>query len=553
MEHHFQQAVDLAVDPIDYYRVYKIKIDSQIAQGRLIEAIEIANVISKILGFSLPNKPGLMRLTYEYLKHKFIFLLKPVKSLKHQAEMTNEKARAFIEVLSSCSTAAHHTNPLLFLIIILTEINVFKKYGINSKIPFGTAAYGVLSCCKFAIAQGVQYGQLGLEMFDQHDDDNAKARTLFIRNLMLRIWRYPLKESLPGLMEAHRTATQAGDNEFPMLALWGYSYHAYSLGAPLSQLNDEMNRFRALIIETKQTTTLKWHSLFHQAAANWMGDGENPSLLIGDLCDERTLYQSFTETNDLTGLGVLGFNKVLLCCYYKQHEEALKWVSVIRKNMYGVMPVWPILGIFFYGSISKLGLYTKQSRVNRVAWMQHIAFNQFVLKILSDSCPENFLQKYHLVEAERFRVLGDAANALHHYELSIKLSREHDFLNDEALANELTTDFFIAQHNTKIAGAYLREAYHLYKRWGATAKLSWLDKTHHDLLSSHHSVFSFNSDNPSKNTSMTTTRSVTDALDLSTMMKTAHAISREIRLDSLLTHLIHSVVENVGSESGFIV
>lgn len=185
--------------------------------------------------------------------------------------------------------------------------------------------------------------------------------------------------------------------------------------------------------------------------------------------------------------------------------------------------------------------------------MQYIAFNQFVLKRLSDSCPENFQQKYHLVEAERYRVLGDAANALHHYEMSINLSKEHDFLNDEALANELTADFFIAQHNTKIAGAYLTEAYHLYKRWGATAKLSWLEKTHHDLLSSHHSVFSFNSDNPSKNTSMTTTRSVTDALDLSTMMKTAHAISREIRLDSLLTHLIHSVVENVGSESGFII
>jgi hypothetical protein len=53
----------------------------------------------------------------------------------------------------------------------------------------------------------------------------------------------------------------------------------------------------------------------------------------------------------------------------------------------------------------------------------------------------NFLHKYYLVEAERHRVLGNIVEAMELYDRAITLAKEHEYINEEALANELAAKF----------------------------------------------------------------------------------------------------------------
>ena len=102
----------------------------------------------------------------------------------------------------------------------------------------------------------------------------------------------------------------------------------------------------------------------------------------------------------------------------------------------------------------------------------------------------NHMHKWYLVEAERQRVLGYKADALEMYDRAIQLAKENQFLNEEALANELAAKFYLEWGKEKVAQAYMIEAYYCYARWGAKAKIEDLEKRYPRLLSTYHSASS---------------------------------------------------------------
>ena len=58
--------------------------------------------------------------------------------------------------------------------------------------------------------------------------------------------------------------------------------------------------------------------------------------------------------------------------------------------------------------------------------------NQETLEKLARCAPSNYLHKYHLVEAERMRVLeGEPDTIMHHYDQAIALARESEFIHEK--------------------------------------------------------------------------------------------------------------------------
>jgi two-component system, NarL family, sensor kinase len=87
----------------------------------------------------------------------------------------------------------------------------------------------------------------------------------------------------------------------------------------------------------------------------------------------------------------------------------------------------------------------------------------------------NYLHKFHLVEAEKARVLGQFLEAEELYEQAIAGAAEHEFIQDEALAYELAAKHYLARGREKFAQTYMREAHSCYARWGTTAKVKDLE------------------------------------------------------------------------------
>jgi PAS domain S-box-containing protein len=87
----------------------------------------------------------------------------------------------------------------------------------------------------------------------------------------------------------------------------------------------------------------------------------------------------------------------------------------------------------------------------------------------------NYLHSFHLVEAEKARVLGQFLEAEELYEHAIASAAEHECIQDEALAYELAAKHYLARGREKFAQTYLKEAHDCYERWGATEKVKELE------------------------------------------------------------------------------
>ncbi|MEN8218004.1 MAG: ATP-binding protein [Pseudomonadota bacterium] len=167
--------------------------------------------------------------------------------------------------------------------------------------------------------------------------------------------------------------------------------------------------------------------------------------------------------------------------------------------------------------------------------------NQQQMKIWADNCPENFQHKYLLVQAEMARIQGKTLEAMDLYDQAIASANE--FIQNEALAEELTAKFWLELGKEEIAQLYLKKAHHGYQLWGAKRKVEHLEEKYPQWLETTLRHIQSNS---------TLSTSHDQCLDLNSIMKAAQTLSGEIVLSRLLEKMMHIVIENAGAEKGFL-
>ena len=112
-----------------------------------------------------------------------------------------------------------------------------------------------------------------------------------------------------------------------------------------------------------------------------------------------------------------------------------------------------------YDSLAQLAIYATATSPQRQQILKRIKANQKQLKKWGHYAPMNYQHKFLLVEAERYRVLGQKLEAIDYYDRAILLAKENQFLNEEALANELAAKFYLDWGKEKVAQAYMQAAY----------------------------------------------------------------------------------------------
>ena len=104
------------------------------------------------------------------------------------------------------------------------------------------------------------------------------------------------------------------------------------------------------------------------------------------------------------------------------------------------------------------------------------------LHLFAANCPHNFRQHEALLQAEAARVKGRFAKALKHYNRAIELAEAEGFTHLVGLANERAALCCLADEQRRLAGWYLSCSRAAYDKWGATAKVAWLDREYATLL-----------------------------------------------------------------------
>ncbi|MDZ8260237.1 AAA family ATPase [Nostoc sp. ChiQUE01b] len=548
---------------LDRVNIYSIKIQACMAQYQQLEALQLARKILKHLGVHLPEQPTPADIE-QALRHTQTLLNgRSIESLLELPQMTAPEKKAAMVILSSIISAAYQAAPELLPLVIFAEFDLSVEYGNAPESTHGYVMYGLtLVAILGDIEAGYRFGQLGVNLLQRIHAPKLTAKTIFAFNCFLRHWQEPAKYTLEGYLQAYSTGLETGDIEYVALSLMCYCYTAYWSGQELSALRQTIEAHHQVIQQLRQDSCLYTQSVYHQIVVNLLEVAAEPERLLGEYCYEDEIIQLYLKTNHGAGLYQVYFEKLFLCYLFQHYEQALQNAKLAEPYLGAVTGLVLLPLFYFYDALIRLAVYPTASETEQTGIIERVTDHQEKLRNWADHAPTNQAHRHALIVAEKCRVLGAKIEAIEYYDHAIAKAKENEYLNEEALANELAAKFYLEWGKERIAQEYLINAYYCYTRWGAKAKVDDLEQRYPQLLApilqqkrspltpsdTIANIDSIATLHPSINKSVTSSSSASVMLDLAAVLKASQTLSSEIELDKLLTKLLQVVIENAGAD-----
>ncbi len=535
---------------LEKVKVYEVKMQAYSAQIKFIEAIKTGLEVLKLLGVELPERPSQLDLTREIEQIKSALAERKAKELIDLPQMTDPHKLATMRVMNYLFGPAYIAINQLSLVNWCRQVNLSIQYGNSADSAFPYAGYGLILCLAGELDAGYQFGQLALKLLERFKDRTFKTRTYALYKLFLKHWNEPLRDTSSFCMEAYQSGIETGDLEYAASVMLTYAYALYLSGVELMDAKKEMAKAIAVTYHTQQEAYLHWTQIYMQAILNLIGQADNPCRLIGEAYDEEKMIPVHLAGGDRTAMMHAYSHKLTLCYLFEEFQQAVENADQFEEYAANAGSSFILTTAYFYDILARLAFYPNASEAEREEILIKVAAKQEKMELWAKQAPMNFLHKFYLVEAEQARVLGKDKDAREYYDRAITLAHENEYLNEEALAYELASKFYLARNQNHIARHYLQDAHYTYQRWGAMAKVKDLEARYPQFLAKVSTDILHTSLNPSITDSSQTTSGV---LDLNSVLKASQTISGEIIPEKLLEKLMKILIENAGAQKGFLI
>lgn len=535
---------------LDQVKAYEVKIEAYIAQKKLREAIDTGLAILNLLDVRLPKNPSKFDVFLCLVRTKLMLVGKPIENLLALPKMTATDKKAAIRILNRIASAAYFAAPKLMPLLIFKGVGLSVNYGNALSSPASYAFYGLILCGVLGdIESGYRFGNLALKVLERLNARNVEARTVFSVNWFVRHWREHARQTLQPLLDGYSTGLETLDLEYAGYCALTYCQYSYFMGKELALLERELAKYSEVFQKLNLEKTLHMNRSW-QMVLRLMDAAVNSCGLISELDDDSEILQLGLEANDATSIFSLYINKVMFCYLFEREQEALDNAVLAERYIDAAIGAPTVPVFYFYYSLASVRVYASCPKSLQKRLYRKVQSNQKKMKKWAHHAPMNYLHKFYLVEAERYRILGKPQKAMDYYDRAIALAKENQYIQEEALAYELAAKFYLSKDKELIARTYLQEAHYRYLRWGAIAKVKHLENRYPKLLPKSETSLSANS-----TTSVTSTsgKQNSETLDLATVIKASQAISGEIILEQLLMKLMKILLENAGAQTGYLI
>ena len=529
---------DNAREDLDLVNVYRYRIQAYTTQGELKKAMEMGEEILEKLGCQLSHlSPDQWQQTLVQIKSSLAG--KSVADVMRFEPLTKPDAEVLVHILYELHTpygaAGTTLDDGLWQPIAAKRISFLLNYFHPEYSPEFYCLLGFIYC---VFTQDFEFGyelaRLGIQLTEALDLKEINCRVSTYFNGTTRFYREPLSASLEPLLEAHKMGIETGDFINAGASAVARCRIAFMCGKELNWLKGELSTLK-LALEKIDSILGSRHAEMQMKAVTILM--EEPSPLSSGIMDQyhRVTGAEFVYPEQ----SHFNYQKLVLQYLFEEYEAARETVF----EMINLMKTYkdslgdPLANC--YQSLALLAVYGQGSEGEKKEILTQVDDNQNTLEKLARCAPPNYLHKYHLVEAERMRILeGEPDTIMHHYDQAIALARESEFIHEEALADELAARYLLNRRQSAAARSYLRSAMEQYEAWGAKRKVAHLKSRYPGLIVDDRAEGAVS---PSAN------------LDLATMLKASETISSTLELEPLLEILLRILMENAGAQTAALI
>lgn len=551
MEQYCRVASAQAASPWERAQVCEVLIQAATAQYEMPEAVRIGVAVLRDLGVRFPERPRMSDVVLAMIRTRLSLVSTSMASLAALPEMTDPETSAAMRIMSVMLKAAYGVSLELAALLSLKSVRLSVKYGNAPESPVAYAIYGALLCDRVgAIDTGYRFGRLALQLAEAPQAARLRSRTAIVADFLVRHWKEHYRNSLQPLMDAYRTGLETGSVDDAAYCAYGFCSGMFRVGHELTSVEQQMAFHCDAMRALKHESALRLLEIFHQTVGKLIRPSENPCSLSSAISCEKESLNLYQKAQHRGALCCTYSNKLLLCYLFDDYAGALRNADLAAEYLDGVSGTAGVPVYHFFDSLARLAACEDAPARDRRALLRRVKANQRKLARWAHYAPMNHRHRYLLVEAERFSLARRDARAAEHYDRAIALSREHDYLNEAALANELAAKFYCARSRSTVARAYLFEALYYYRRWGAHAKVKHLSEKYQGLTTAVE-VPASTSASPLALSS--TSGETGQSLDSAWMLKASQTLAGEIVLDRLLDKLMRIVIEHAGADRGCLI
>jgi predicted ATPase/signal transduction histidine kinase len=559
MEEWIEAVIQSTQTPIAQVTIRQIQIQALVSQNKLSEAIAIGRQVLSQLGVSLSDHPTPADIQQDIQEITDLIDNRPIEELFHLPVMVDPQQLAIHKVAYSILPACQIANSPIFPLITTLQIKRSIQFGNSPISGLSYLIYGVLlNTMSPAIELASQFGHLAYRLAFEPGAQQCKAMILVTFALWIHHRKSHLRETLAILQAGYQAGIETG-----MLDQAGYNGHIFCwysfwCGEPLAELEPQIKAYQQELLTFNQINTADYCGIYWQNTLRLL----DPSRYQAIPSSQAELLAQKLTGQDVSWVSLFYLHQFttsfLLGNIAEAEQQAAKTKHYVAAFINSICEAI----FYFYDSLTVLASITQKGS-DLGDSQQQVQDNQAQLQFWADHAPMNYLHKWQLVEAERYRVLGNKADAIDLYDRAITGAKENGYIQEEALANELAAKFYLDWGKEKVAAGYMQEAYYCYAKWGAKAKTADLEERYPQLLqpilqtaaatfnsleilasiaSSHISIHSPTSSDRSSSSSLN------NLLDFTSIIKASQALAGTIKIDELLCQMTQIILQNSGGE-----
>ncbi|MBE9206323.1 AAA family ATPase [Nostoc sp. LEGE 06077] len=541
---------------LDKVKIYEIQIAAQTSRSQMLAAIAVGREALWQLGVEFPTELDEIQIGKALEELNQQLSGREIAELIDLPLMSEPTAQAAMQLLGMLFAPVFLGNPGLLPLLGATMVRLSLEFGNAPASTVGYVTQGVVLCAFLGeVETGYEFGKLSLSLLEKLNAQSWKCCTLTLFGCFIQHRRQAPLPTFATLKEAYRTGLETGDFLYAGYSIVIYAFTSLFTGVDLEKLMLEFPAYRHVLAQVKQDSAHIYLDMMQQTIEQLKEKVSQPDRLIGTVYDETTMLPKHQQDNDLTGIAFVYIYKLLLAYSYGNYSTALDYITQAKPYLMALSGLVHVPIFHFYAALTHLALVSTEPGVI----LDEIETHQKTLYQWAQSAPMNHLHKWHLVEAEKCRVFGKKLAAIEHYDHAISLAKDHHFLNEEALANELAAKFYLSWGKPKIAQIYMIEAYYCYVRWGAKGKIIDLETRYPLLLVAilHKQQVSvslkptetiISTSFETVDSSSFTPVNLSKSLDLAGIFQVSQSLSSEIELEKLLSILLEVILKNAGAD-----
>ncbi len=560
----FEVALNSAQNIFDQADIYVLLMALRMSQGDNIYAsIEAGLKGLSLLGMTLPTTPEELQILTEAELEKLQSKLKILSpaDLFELPEMTDSTQKACVRILSVLWSASFlaGNQPLAYLSSLLI-LNLSLEYGNTETSSMAYDLYGINLATQGEYRTAYEFGELALKLAHHFNNLEVLPKNLNHFGHAINPYINHLKTNITIYQQSFQVCNDTGNLLYGVWAVVFIIFTMLIKGDNLSDVATETEKYLSYVCHVNDANMLEVFNLQREFVLNLKNLSKGESFLATDHPETPASIELFQNNNFAIGVSWYCLLKLKLLYLQGRYQEAIQGISELESKFAANLGFFPVTLYYLYYPLCLTAIYFEATSEEQKQYWEVLKQHQQKMANWAEYCPENFLHKSLLLSAEMARISENSLEAANLYDRAIQLAKENQYLQEEAIGNELAARFYLQWNKPRIAQEYMTEAYYSYARWGAQAKVADLEIHYPQLLR-----LILEQQQPSLNPSETlvfhgtsslthnSNNSVSNVLDFTSVLKAAQVISSSLELDTLISSLTRIILENSGAKKAVLI